>query len=166
MNDNTMHVTTARSSADLTKPNQTPMLLRGCIVLETGMVSSGLHCFLRWSFAGSIVVLVPGCCWTYSAFSVQHIAGRVHVRATPYTSSYKRVKGRSHGVEERTSTHSHNPTQLASHHIHTQEKVTPSQGLPTLDRGAQGGLEIKGYSKAVLTRGRKGYIRGTTQTDA
>ena len=121
------------------------------------MVSSGLHCFLRQTSAGLIVVLVPGCCWTYSAFSVQHIAGCVHVRANPYTRSCKRVKERSRGVEELTSTRPHNPTQLASHHFHTQERVTPSQGLPIPDRGAQGGLEIKGYSKVVLARACKGY---------
>ena len=35
-------------------------------------VSSGLHCFLRLFSAGHglIVVLVPGCWWAYSAFSV------------------------------------------------------------------------------------------------
>ena len=49
-NDNTMHVFTARSSADL--------------------VLLGLHCFLRLCAAGLIAVLIPGCCWAYSAFSV------------------------------------------------------------------------------------------------
>ena len=35
-----------------------------------GLVSLGLHCFLRLPSAGLIVVLIPGCCWAYSAFSV------------------------------------------------------------------------------------------------
>ena len=45
-------------------------LLRACIVLKFGLVSSGLHCFLRLSSAGLFVVLVPGCGWPYSAFCV------------------------------------------------------------------------------------------------
>ena len=35
-----------------------------------GLVSLGLHCFLRLSTAGLIVVLLPVCCWAYPAFSV------------------------------------------------------------------------------------------------
>ena len=43
--------------------------LRGFIVMAFGLVSLGLHCFLQLSSAGLIDVLVPGCCWAYSAFS-------------------------------------------------------------------------------------------------
>ena len=39
-------------------------------VLEFGLVSFHLCCFLRVSSVGLIVVLVPGCFWDYSAFSV------------------------------------------------------------------------------------------------
>ena len=39
-------------------------LSRGLIVMEFVLVWSGLHCFLRLSFAGLNVVLVLGCCWT------------------------------------------------------------------------------------------------------
>ena len=35
-----------------------------------GLVSLGLHCFLQLPSAELIVVLVPSCCWAYSAFSV------------------------------------------------------------------------------------------------
>ena len=45
-------------------------MLRGFIVLAFGSVSLGPHCFLPLSSAGLIVVLVPGCCWAYSAFFV------------------------------------------------------------------------------------------------
>ena len=45
-------------------------LLRECIALEFGLVSLGLHCFLRLTSAGLIFVLIPGCCWACSAFSV------------------------------------------------------------------------------------------------
>ena len=38
--------------------------------LAWSLVSLGLHCFLRLSSAGLIVVLAPGCCGAYSAFSV------------------------------------------------------------------------------------------------
>ena len=48
-------------------------LLRGCIALEFGLVSLGLHCVLRLSSAGLIVVSIPGYCWAYSALSVQHM---------------------------------------------------------------------------------------------
>ena len=48
------------------------VVLRGCIAKEFGLGSLGLHCFLRLSSAGLIVVLVPGCCWAWSAFSVLH----------------------------------------------------------------------------------------------
>ena len=48
------------------------LLLRGCIALEFGLVSFGLHCFLRLSDAGLIVVLLPGRCWACSAFYVSH----------------------------------------------------------------------------------------------
>ena len=34
------------------------------------LVSLDLHCFMRLSSAGLIVVLIPGCCWASSAFSV------------------------------------------------------------------------------------------------
>ena len=44
--------------------------LEGCIVLEFGLVSLGLHCFLRLSCAGLTVGLIPGYCWAHSAFSV------------------------------------------------------------------------------------------------
>ena len=52
------------------------------------------HCFLRLSSAGSagsIVVLVPGCCWAYSAFScntknLQPLAADV-VAAYEYTAT-------------------------------------------------------------------------------
>ena len=37
---------------------------------RSGWVSLGPHCFLQLSSAGLIMVLVPGCCWAYSAFSV------------------------------------------------------------------------------------------------
>ena len=40
-------------------------LLRGCIALAFGLVSLDLHCFLRLSSAGLIVVLIPWCCWTF-----------------------------------------------------------------------------------------------------
>ena len=43
------------------------------VSLEFGLVSLGLHCFLRMSSAGLIIVLLPGCCWACSAFSVYHI---------------------------------------------------------------------------------------------
>ena len=46
-------------------------LLRRCIVVF-GLISLGLHCFLRLSSAGLVVVWIPGCCWAYSAFSVCH----------------------------------------------------------------------------------------------
>ena len=42
-------------------------------MLGFGLVSSGLHCFLRLSSAGQhglIVALVPGYFWAFSAFSV------------------------------------------------------------------------------------------------
>ena len=44
-------------------------LPRGFIALEFELVSLGLHCFLRLSSAGLLVLLVPGCtcCWAYSA---------------------------------------------------------------------------------------------------
>ena len=45
-------------------------LLQRCIALEFGWVSLGLHCFLRLSSAGLIVVLISGSCWAYPAFSV------------------------------------------------------------------------------------------------
>ena len=45
-------------------------LLRGVIVMESGLVSLGLQWCLRLSSAGLNVVLVPECCWAYSAFSV------------------------------------------------------------------------------------------------
>ena len=38
--------------------------------LEFGLVSLGLHYFLRFSSAALIVVFIPKCCWVYSAFSV------------------------------------------------------------------------------------------------
>ena len=38
--------------------------------LEVDLVSLGPHCFLQVSSAGSIVVLIPGCCWACSAFSM------------------------------------------------------------------------------------------------
>ena len=41
-------------------------------MLKFGFTSLGLHYFLRLSSAGLLVVLVPGCCWAYSAFSVYH----------------------------------------------------------------------------------------------
>ena len=43
---------------------------RGTGVSRLMLVSLGLHCFLPCSSAALIVVLVPGCCWAYSAFSV------------------------------------------------------------------------------------------------
>ena len=39
---------------------------------ELGLVSLGLHCFLRLCSYGLIVFFIPGCCWAYSAFSVCH----------------------------------------------------------------------------------------------
>ena len=45
-------------------------LLRGFIVMVFGFVSLGPHCLLQLSSAGFFVVLVPGCCWAYPAFSV------------------------------------------------------------------------------------------------
>ena len=54
---------------------------------EFDLVSLGLHCFLRLSSAGLLVVLIPGCCWAYSAFcntrscAHEHLATR---RRTPY----------------------------------------------------------------------------------
>ena len=38
-------------------------------MLEFGLVSLGLHCFLLMSYAGLLVVFVPGFCWAYSIFS-------------------------------------------------------------------------------------------------
>ena len=38
--------------------------------VEFGLVSLGFPCFLRLSSAGLIVLLIPGCCWAHSAFSV------------------------------------------------------------------------------------------------
>ena len=40
------------------------------VALEFGFVSLGLHCFLRFSSSGLLVVLVHWCCWAHSAFSV------------------------------------------------------------------------------------------------
>ena len=54
-------------------------VLRGCFVLYFGLVSLGLHCFLRLSSAGLIVVLVPKCCWTYSTFLLYHKRSAPHV---------------------------------------------------------------------------------------
>ena len=42
----------------------------GCVGMAFGFVSLGQHCVLQLSPAGLIVVLVPGCCWAYSIFSV------------------------------------------------------------------------------------------------
>ena len=39
-------------------------------MMAFGLVSLGPHGFVQLASAGLIVVLVPGCCWTYSAFSV------------------------------------------------------------------------------------------------
>ena len=39
-------------------------------MLEFGLVSLGLQCFLLLSYAGLIVVWIPGRCWVYSPFSV------------------------------------------------------------------------------------------------
>ena len=44
--------------------------LHGLVVMAFGLVSFGAHCFLQLSSAGLIVVLLHGCCWAYSAFSV------------------------------------------------------------------------------------------------
>ena len=38
--------------------------------LEFDFGSLGLHCLLRLSSAGLIVVLIPGCYWAYTACSV------------------------------------------------------------------------------------------------
>ena len=35
-----------------------------------GLISFGWHYFFRLSSSGFIVVLLPGCCWAYSAFCV------------------------------------------------------------------------------------------------
>ena len=46
--------------------------IRGCVTMEFGFVSRGLHCFLRLSSAGLLFVLGAGCCWVYSAFYMQN----------------------------------------------------------------------------------------------
>ena len=56
-------------------------------MLEFGFGSFGLHCFLRSSSARLLVVLGPGCCWAYSAFSVSHIGKHV----IPAHSSVRRL---------------------------------------------------------------------------
>jgi len=38
--------------------------------MQFGLVSLDPRCGLQLSSAGLIVVLVPGCCWAYSVFSV------------------------------------------------------------------------------------------------
>ena len=40
------------------------------VVVAFGLVWVVLHCVLQLSSAGLVVVLVPGCYWAYSAFSV------------------------------------------------------------------------------------------------
>ena len=47
--------------------------LRDICMLPHGWVSLAPHCFLQLSSAGLIFVLVPGCCWEYSASPVLHI---------------------------------------------------------------------------------------------
>ena len=49
--------------------------------VEFGLISLGLHCFVRLSSAGLIVVLIPGCCWADSALSVYHNAVPLHTSA-------------------------------------------------------------------------------------
>lgn len=53
-------------------------LVGGCIALEFGLVSLGLHYFLRLFSAGLSVALISGCCWACSAFSVQDTVCRCH----------------------------------------------------------------------------------------
>ena len=61
----------------LTKPPTTPCCFlcvkhsHSVVSLEFGLISLGLQVyFLQFSSAGLIVVLIPGCCWASSAFSV------------------------------------------------------------------------------------------------
>lgn len=42
-----------------------------------GLVSSAPHCFLQLTSAWWIIVLVPGCCWSFPAFSACHQHGRL-----------------------------------------------------------------------------------------
>ena len=43
-------------------------------MMEFGLLSLDLHYFLRASSAGLFGALKPGCCWAYTAFSMQHNA--------------------------------------------------------------------------------------------